>query len=67
MNDLFEFTSEVMDKKLFESLKDYNLSDKTSKQVLIDYLKQRRIQKMYPKILCFSRTRKERTRKYSIR
>jgi hypothetical protein len=27
MNDLFEFTSEVMDKKLFESLKDYNLSD----------------------------------------
>ena len=39
MNNLFEFTSEVMDKKLFESLKDYNLSDKTSKQVLIDYLK----------------------------
>lgn len=39
MNNLFEFTSEVMDKKLFESLKDYNLLDKTSKQVLIDYLK----------------------------
>ena len=40
MNDLFEFTSEVMDKKLFESLKDYNLSDEISKQVLIEYLKQ---------------------------
>ena len=39
MNNLFEFTSEVMDKKLFESLKDYNLSDKASKQVLIEYLK----------------------------
>lgn len=39
MNDLFDFTSEVMDKKLFESLKDYNLLDKASKQVLIEYLK----------------------------
>ena len=39
MNDLFEFTSEVIDKKLFESLKDYNLSDEISKQVLIEYLK----------------------------
>ena len=39
MNDLFEFTSEVMDKKLFESLKAYNLSDEISKQVLIEYLK----------------------------
>ena len=40
MNDLFEFTSEVMDKKLFEILKDYNLSDEIAKQVLIEYLKQ---------------------------
>lgn len=39
MNNLFEFTSETMDKKLFESLKDYNLSDEISKQVLIEYLK----------------------------
>jgi len=39
MNNLFEFTSEVMDKKLFESLIDYNLLDKASKQVLIEYLK----------------------------
>ena len=39
MNNLFEFTSEVMDKKLFESLKDYNLSAEISKQVLIEYLK----------------------------
>ena len=39
MKNLFEFTSEVMDKKMFESLKDYNLSDEISKQVLIEYLK----------------------------
>ena len=39
MNDLFDFTSEVMDKKLFESLKDYNLLDKASKQVLMEYMK----------------------------
>ena len=39
MNNLFEFTSEVMDKKLFESLKDYNLLDEIAKQVLIEYLK----------------------------
>ncbi|GGP06294.1 hypothetical protein GCM10010992_25930 [Cloacibacterium rupense] len=39
MNNLFEFTSEVMDKKMFESLKNYNLLDKASKQVLIEYLK----------------------------
>ena len=39
MNDLFDFTSEVMDKKLFESLTDYNLLDKASKQVLMEYLK----------------------------
>jgi hypothetical protein len=41
MNDLFEFTSEVINKKLFESLKDYNILDKASKQVLIEYLKYR--------------------------
>ena len=39
MNDLFEFTSEKIDKKLFEILKDYNISDKASKQVLIEHLK----------------------------
>ena len=39
INDLFDFTSEKMDKKLFESLKDYNLLDKASKQVLIEHLK----------------------------
>ncbi|RNA61395.1 mobilization protein [Chryseobacterium nematophagum] len=38
MNELFEFTSQTMDKKLFESLKDYNISDETSKKILIQYL-----------------------------
>ncbi len=41
MNDLFEFTSEKIDKKLFESLKDYNLFDVASKKVLIEHLKRK--------------------------
>lgn len=39
MNEMFEFTSEKMDKRLFESLKDYNISDKNSKELLLKYLK----------------------------
>ncbi|WP_027384945.1 relaxase/mobilization nuclease domain-containing protein [Epilithonimonas caeni] len=39
MNELFEFTSEMIDKRLFESLKDYNISDDISKQVLQKHLK----------------------------
>ena len=41
MNELFEFTNEKMDKRLFESLKDFNISDETSKQALIQYLKRK--------------------------
>lgn len=39
MNELFEFTSDVIDKRLFESLKDYNITDEPAKQVLLEYLK----------------------------
>lgn len=39
MNELFEFTNLKIDKRLFESLKDYNLSDQVSKEVLIKFLK----------------------------
>ncbi|WP_317129514.1 relaxase/mobilization nuclease domain-containing protein [Chryseobacterium candidae] len=39
MNELFEFTSDVIDKRLFESLKDYNIADEASKQVMLEYLK----------------------------
>lgn len=39
MNELFEFTAETIDKKLFEGLKDYNIADEASKEVLIAYLK----------------------------
>ena len=41
MNELFEFTNEKMDKRLFESLKDFNISDETSKQALIQHLKRK--------------------------
>ena len=39
MNELFEFTSLEMDKRLFERLKDFNISDKETKSVLLNYLK----------------------------
>lgn len=39
INELFEFTTERMEKKLFESLKDYNISNEASKEVLLNYLK----------------------------
>ena len=39
MNELFEFTAETIDKKLFEGLKDYNIADEASKEILIEYLK----------------------------
>lgn len=39
MNDLFEFTSEIMDKRLFERLKDFNIPDKETQAVLLTYLK----------------------------
>ncbi|WP_073335424.1 relaxase/mobilization nuclease domain-containing protein [Chryseobacterium carnipullorum] len=41
MNELFEFTSEKMDKKLFESLKDYNIPNDETKVVLQRFLKDR--------------------------
>ncbi len=44
MRELFEFTSEKIDKKLFESLKDYNVRDSESKILLLDFLKARALE-----------------------
>ncbi|KUJ50056.1 relaxase/mobilization nuclease domain-containing protein [Chryseobacterium sp. JAH] len=41
MSELFEFTSEKIGKKLFESLQDYNVRDSDSKMLLMDFLKVR--------------------------
>lgn len=38
MNDLFEFTEEKVDKRLFEVLKDFNIPDKESKLILLDFV-----------------------------
>jgi len=38
MNNLFEFTSEKIDKKLFEILKDYNIPNKESKKIMLEFL-----------------------------
>ena len=39
MNELFELTDDRIDKKLFESLKDYNITDNALKKILMEYLK----------------------------
>lgn len=38
MNELFEFTSDKIDKKTFEILKDYNNLSKESKKILLEFL-----------------------------
>lgn len=40
MNNLFEFTSEALDKKLFEILKDYNITNQETKKMLMKFLKE---------------------------
>lgn len=39
MNELFEFTSQTIDKRLFERLKDFNIPNKEIKAVLLNFLK----------------------------
>lgn len=39
MGDLFRFTSVIMDKRLFEQLKDYNIPNAETKTVLLKFLK----------------------------
>ena len=41
MHQLFEFTHEAIDKKLFEGLKDFNIQNKETKMVLMNFLKLR--------------------------
>ncbi len=39
INELFEFTSDKIDKKLFEILKNYNIPNLESKMILLEFLK----------------------------
>lgn len=39
MNDVFEFTSDKLDKKIFEILKDYNIRNQETKNILIEFFK----------------------------
>lgn len=38
MNELFEFTSGKIDKRLFEIMKDYNIPNQESKKILLEFL-----------------------------
>jgi hypothetical protein len=48
-----------MDKKLFESLKDYNLSDEISKQVLIEYLKHQNLENVPKDFMLFENKKRK--------
>ena len=37
MNNLFQFTEDKIDKRTFESLKDFNVMDENSKKILLNY------------------------------
>ena len=39
MNEVFKFTSDKLDKKTFEILKDYNISSQETKNILIEFFK----------------------------
>lgn len=65
MNELFEFTSETMDKRLFESMKDFNIRDNASKQVLTAYLR-RENDKNIPKDFMLFETRKRKDKETFI-
>lgn len=57
MGELFEFTSEKIDKKLFESLKDYNVRDSESKILLLDFLKVRQPENDIKEFMLFGNKR----------
>ncbi|MCY1661067.1 relaxase/mobilization nuclease domain-containing protein [Chryseobacterium sp. SL1] len=61
MNELFEFTSDAIDKRLFESLKDYNIADEPAKQVLLEHLK-RQIPDYVPKDFMLFETKKRKNK-----
>ena len=53
MNDLFEMTDDKIDKKLFESQKDYNLADSLLKQILMEHLKRQNPENVVKEFMLF--------------
>jgi hypothetical protein len=53
MNELFEFTNETLDKKLFEILKDYNIRNQESKKIFLEFLKKHYLEKEIKAFMLF--------------
>lgn len=64
MNELFELTDDRIDKKLFESLKDYNITDNALKKILMEYLKRTNAEAILKDFMLL-KPRAERLRKFS--
>lgn len=67
MGELFRFSEEKIDKRIFESLKDYNLPDENSKQILIQFLKRQGLENILPFMLFESKKTKNRDTYQTIR
>ena len=59
MNELFELTDDRIDKKLFESLKDYNITDAASKKILMEYLKRTKTELIPKDFMLFETKRRK--------
>ncbi|MGC4130243.1 MAG: relaxase/mobilization nuclease domain-containing protein [Bergeyella sp.] len=58
MNEIFEFTDDTIDKRLFESIKDFNIQNQTYKNILLQYLNQKSENKIQDFMLFESKGRK---------
>lgn len=53
MNEVFEFTSDKLDKKTFEILKDYNIRSQETKKILIEFFKKNNPEKEIKDFMLF--------------
>lgn len=59
MNELFEFTKETIDKKLFERLKDYTIQSPSVKSVLIQNLKNQNLENVPKDFMLFENKKRK--------
>lgn len=67
MNELFEFTSDSIDKRVFESLKDFNIPTEISKQVLLKSMNNRGMNPIKDFMLFANKKRKDKESFAAIR
>jgi len=59
MNEVFEFTSDKLDKKTFEILKDYNIRSQETKKILLEFFKKNNPKKQIKDFMLFEKRGKK--------